>query len=167
MPKARAVVAGLISVAALFAFAAAETDETLPAFAREMLTAHNAIRRKVGVPPLKWSNKLAAQAEQWAKTLASTGAEKMQGIPGQNIAYTWPPGANKASDAVAAWAAEEDNYDHDKNACIDSNLRCHHYTQVVWRNSSYLGCATAHDAKRDIWVCDYDPPGNDAREKPY
>jgi len=25
----------------------------------------------------------------------------------------------------------------------------------------------ARDAQRDIWVCDYDPPGNNVAEKPY
>jgi pathogenesis-related protein 1 len=166
MQKWHAVILGAISAAALVAFAA-ETEATLPAFAREMLAAHNAVRRKTGVPPLKWSNKLAAQAQEWAKTLATTGASKMQGIPGQNVGYTAPPGGANGAGIVAAWAAEAANYDHQKNACVDPGLRCHHYTQVVWRDSSYLGCARARDAERDIWVCDYDPPGNNAAEKPY
>jgi pathogenesis-related protein 1 len=166
MRKWRAIVLGSIGAAALLAFAASAEDP-LSAFAREMLAAHNAVRQKTGVPPLKWSNKLAARAEEWAKTLASTGASKMQGIPGQNIGYTGPPGHANAAGVVAAWAAEVTNYDHEKNACVDPKLRCNHYTQVVWRNSNYLGCAVARDAQRDIWVCDYGPPGNDVAEKPY
>lgn len=146
---------------------AAAPADAPPGFAQEMLTAHNAVRRKIGVPPLKWSDKLAGRAAEWANTLAKTGASRMQGIAGQNIAYTSPPGTAKAGNVVAAWAAEASNYDHEKNACIDGKARCHHFTQVVWRNSSFLGCATAHDAQRDIWVCDYDPPGNDMAEKPY
>lgn len=157
----------LAVVAAVTAALAAGPGDTLPAFAREILTAHNAIRRKIGVPPLKWSDKLAGSAAEWANTLAKTGASRMQGTPGQNIAYTSPPGTAKARDVVAAWAAEASNYDHEKNACIDGKARCHHFTQVVWRNSSFLGCATAHDSQRDIWVCNYDPPGNNVAEKPY
>ena len=166
MRKWRAVILGSLGAAALFAMAA-ESEEALSPFAREMLAAHNTVRQKVGVAPLKWSNKLAARAEEWAKTLAATGASRMQGIPGQNIAYTGPPGHAKGADVVAAWSAEASNYDREKNACIDPKLRCNHYTQVVWRDSSSLGCATAHDAQRDIWVCDYDPPGNNVAEKPY
>jgi len=162
----RTIIIGLVGAAAL-AVLAGETEETIPAFAREMLAAHNAVRRKTGVPPLKWSNELAARAEEWAKTLAKTGASRMQGIPGQNIGYRAPPGYAKAAEIVAAWAAEAANYDHQKNACVDPKLRCHHYTQVVWRNTNYLGCAMAQDAQRDIWVCDYDPPGNDVAESPY
>jgi len=154
---------GAIAVAVF----AMKPAETVPLFAQEMLTAHNAIRHKIGVPPLKWSDMLAGRAAEWANTLARTGASRMQGVPGQNIAYTAPPGTAKAHDIVTAWAAEASNYDHEKNACIDTKRRCNHFTQVVWRNSSFLGCATAHDAQRDIWVCDYDPPGNDVAEKPY
>lgn len=156
----------LIGAAAMTAFATGPGD-TPPAFPQEMLTAHNAVRRKIGVPSLKWSDKLAERAAEWANTLAKTGASRMQGIPGQNIAYTTPPGTAKARDIVAAWAAEASNYDHEKNACIDGKRRCNHFTQVVWRSSSLLGCATARDAQRDIWVCDYDPPGNNVAEKPY
>jgi uncharacterized protein YkwD len=162
----RAVVLGSVGVAALTTFAAS-ADETLPAFAREMLAAHNAVRQKTGVPPLKWSNQLAAQAAEWAKTLAATGAAKMQGIPGQNIGYASPPGRVKGTDIVAAWAAEVANYDREKNSCVDQKRSCHHYTQLVWRNTGYLGCALATDAQRDIWVCDYDPPGNNIAERPY
>jgi pathogenesis-related protein 1 len=156
----------LIGALAL-AVLAGDAEEPVPPFVRELLAAHNVVRLKTGIPPLKWSNKLAARAREWAETLATTGAAKMQGVPGQNIGYTAPPGWAKGADVVAAWAAEAMNYDHDKNACIDPKLRCHHYTQLVWRNSNYLGCAVTHDAQRDIWVCDYDPPGNDVAEHPY
>jgi pathogenesis-related protein 1 len=166
MRKWRALILGSAGTAALLG-TAAKGQEALPAFAREMLAAHSEVRRKVGVPPLKWSDKLAARAEEWAKTLAATGASKMQGIPGQNIGYTAPPGHAKGADVVAAWSAEASNYDHEKNACVDPKLRCNHYTQVVWRESSNLGCATARDAQRDIWVCDYDPPGNNVAKRPY
>src|SRR5436190_20858384 len=36
--------------------------------AREFLEAHNAIRAHLDVPPLRWSEKLAAVARQWAMT---------------------------------------------------------------------------------------------------
>ena len=166
MGKWAVVILGALGAAAL-AGDTAEAEQGLPAFAREMLAAHNVVRQKTGVPPLKWSNKLAARAEEWAKTLATTGASRMQGIPGQNIGYTLPAGTVKGAAVVAAWAAEASNYDHEKNTCIDPKLRCNHYTQVVWRGSTSLGCAKARDAQRDIWVCDYDPPGNNIAEKPY
>ncbi len=62
-------------------------------------------------------------------------------MPGQNIGYASPPGTAKASNLVAAWAAEATNYDHEKKASVDPKRRSNHYTQVVWRDSR---------------VCDYD-----------
>jgi Cysteine-rich secretory protein family len=81
-------------------------------------------------------------------------------------AHLWI-GKHCGADVVAAWAAEVTNYDHDKNTCVDPKIPCHHYTQVVWRNTEYVGCARAQDAERDIWVCDYDLPGNDVAVRPY
>lgn len=156
-----------ISVCVLPAPPAPKAGAEPQGFAHDMLAAHNAVRRKTGVPPLLWSDQLAERAREWAATLASTGASRMQGIPGQNIGYAIPRGNVRGADIVREWAAEATNYDHQKNTCIDSKLRCHHYTQVVWRDSKYVGCAVASDAQRDIFVCDYDPPGNDVAKRPY
>lgn len=149
---------------------APEREPELSDFAREMLIAHNLARSKPGVPSLVWSNKLALLAQKWADTLAATGEYKMeaiQGIYGQNIAYAGPPGRFKGGFIVESWAAEVRNFDYEKNACVNPSLKCYHYTQVVWRSSKYVGCATARDAQRDIWVCDYDPPGNEMGVRPY
>lgn len=39
-------------------------------FEKDCLKAHNEYRAKHGVPPLKWSAELAADAQEWAKELA-------------------------------------------------------------------------------------------------
>jgi uncharacterized protein YkwD len=65
-------------LARFFAFAGvtlAITSFALPAPAsasmeQEILDAHNKYRSEVGVPPLHWSNELAAQAKQWANHLS-------------------------------------------------------------------------------------------------
>jgi len=41
--------------------------------AKAMLDAHNAIRARVGVPPLVWSDQLARVAQEWANHLIDTG----------------------------------------------------------------------------------------------
>ena len=40
---------------------------------KAMLEAHNAIRARVGVPPLVWSDQLAEVAQDWANHLIATG----------------------------------------------------------------------------------------------
>jgi pathogenesis-related protein 1 len=47
-------------------------------------------------------------------------------------------------------------------------LLCGHYTQVVWKNSMEVGGGMAIcDNKSQVWVCNYNPPGNVEGEKPY
>jgi hypothetical protein len=35
-----------------------------------------------------------------------------------------------------------------------------HFTQLVWRSSARLGCGASVCRGLQIWVCNYDPPGN-------
>ena len=49
-------------------------DRSSASMAQAMLDAHNAIRARVGVPPLVWSDQLAQVAQDWANHLIATGA---------------------------------------------------------------------------------------------
>jgi pathogenesis-related protein 1 len=132
--------------------------------AKEMLAAHNSYRAKVGAPPLAWSDKLAARAEHWAATLIKRGSFKHQpGQFGENLFEISGGHATPAS-VVGAWMSEEANYNHETNSCTG---QCGHYTQVLWRTTKLVGCGVAQDAKREVWVCDYDPAGNIVGEKPF
>ena len=35
-----------------------------------------------------------------------------------------------------------------------------HYTQVVWRGTTHVGCAIYPSRHRDYLICRYSPPGN-------
>lgn len=73
------------------------------------------------------------------------------------------------------WASEAANYDHGTNACAPGKV-CGHYTQIVWRNTTQVGCATRECDKNSpfqgftrwqFWVCNYAPPGNYSGQRPY
>lgn len=131
----------------------------------QILNAHNAVRRSVGVPPLGWSEELERSAQRWARDLISTGefSHSRNQQYGQNLFEI--SGASAApSEVVANWAAERKNYDPRTNTC---SSRCGHYTQIVWRDTKLLGCAVARNRTREVWVCDYEPPGNFIGERPY
>ena len=82
--------------------------------------------------------------------------------------------ASTAQQAVSAWAAEQACWtvgtiggtEKCDKTCY-TNLHsdgCGHYTQIVWRGSTELGCGvgTCKNGARteDIWICNYAPPGN-------
>jgi pathogenesis-related protein 1 len=133
--------------------------------AKEMISAHNFYRRRVGTPPLRWSDDLATRAQQWATTLIEHGmyAPRHDGRFGENL-FEISRGSAKPFQVVSAWASEAANYNHRTNSC---NARCGHYTQVVWRSTRWVGCGVAGNAKREVWVCNYAPYGNTIGERPY
>jgi pathogenesis-related protein 1 len=65
---------------------------------------------------------------------------------------------------VGAWAGESRNYDYASNKCRGV---CGHYTQIVWAGTREVGCAVATGGGRQVWVCNYDPPGNWIGKRPY
>jgi hypothetical protein len=42
-----------------------------------------------------------------------------------------------------------------------------HYTQMIWRDTTALGCGEAICDKTLIVACNYDPPGNYIGRRPY
>jgi len=130
-----------------------------------MIEAHNAVRRQVGVPPLIWSDQLASVADDWANHLMATHTfrHRTDSRYGENL-YMISGGSASPSDVVAAWADEATHYDIRSNTCFGV---CGHYTQIVWANTRAVGCAVAADQSQQVWVCDYDPPGNYVGFRPY
>jgi len=135
------------------------------AMAGEMLAGHNETRARVGAPPLTWSRELAAVAQDWANTLmARDQFNHRPGTPfGENL-FEVRGGSASPAEVVGRWSAQARNYDHKSNRCRGV---CGHYTQVVWRATRRVGCGVAREPGREVWVCNYDPPGNVAGETPY
>jgi pathogenesis-related protein 1 len=130
-----------------------------------MVAAHNAVRAQVNVPPLAWSDQLAMVAQDWADTLLARKqfAHRPNSMYGENL---FEIGGATASlqQVVNDWAAESRNYDYSSNKCRGV---CGHYTQIVWRDTKETGCAVARSAEREVWVCDYNPPGNWEGKRPW
>jgi uncharacterized protein YkwD len=130
-----------------------------------MLAAHNAVRRRVGTAPLIWSDGLAERAQNWADTLLARGqfAHRPNGAYGENL-FAITGAAATPEQVVEDWAAESRDYNYRSNKCHGV---CGHYTQIVWGNTREVGCAAARGGGREVWVCNYDPPGNWVGERPY
>lgn len=133
----------------------------------QLVAAHNAARSQVGVSALVWSDTVAETARRWAGELASKGCG-LQHNPsktyGENL--YWTTAAKNGTEVTAAWTAEAANYDAQTHTCAEGQV-CGHYTQVVWAKSTKLGCGMAQCGSTQVWVCNYDPPGNMLGEHPF
>ena len=145
-------------------------DEGRPAaspssLSRDMLALHNAVRTRVGVDPLVWSARLAARSRDWAETLLASKqfVHRPNSNYGENL-FEITGATASAAQVVNAWAAESRHYDYKSNRCRGV---CGHYTQIVWSDTKEVGCAVARVAGREVWVCNYDPPGNWVGQRPY
>jgi hypothetical protein len=138
-----------------------------PGVAHEFLEAHNRVRAKYGVPPLRWSNKLARYARRWSSlrrfdcVLMHSPASPY----GENV--FWGSGRDwRAADAVASWAGESSTYDWRSQVCYPGQV-CGHFTQLVWNDTEFVGCGRAECFAGGVFItCSYDPPGNWKGEVP-
>lgn len=148
--------------------------------AQAWLDAQNAVRQNAKpvpnppLPALTWSADAALVAQAWASNCVYKHNDN-RGFRGENIAANAPPGSWSLQGVVNAWAGEVADYDYTTNSCASAK-ECGHYTQLVWRDTTRVGCAhTTCNTNSpfsgftswDFWVCDYEPPGNFIGQKPY
>ena len=122
-----------------------------------ILSAHNNSRAKYCVPKLTWSAQLEAGAQAWAArcNFAHSGAGT-----GENIAMGTNLGAGQA---VALWFSEKANYNY---ASPGFSPNTGHFTQIVWKGSTQLGCGVAACPTGQFYVCRYMAPGNVSGQYP-
>jgi pathogenesis-related protein 1 len=141
-----------------------------------IVAAHNSWRSAVGVPALTYSDTLAASAQAWADNLKTTkncSLTHSNGASGENLywASAWSNGPAQTitpKQVVDAWGSEKANYNYASNSCA-AGKTCGHYTQVVWKNTTSVGCgmAVCDSPKNQVWVCQYLAAGNYVGQKPY
>jgi len=148
-----------------------------PAELKGITELHNVERRKVGVPDLTWDPALAAIAQAWASKCTDNDAPigLVDHNPNRGVGYQGSVGENifgssataSAQQAVGSWVAELSSYDYAKNTC---SRVCGHYTQVVWKTTTKVGCAVYKCAGLKYGgtlVCNYSPAGNVTGQRPY
>lgn len=130
----------------------------LPAPMRQALDVHNRARAEHCAPPLTWSAEVASAAAAWADQLVAQGCafEHSRSAYGENL-FMGTTGGSSPADVVTAWVSERDQYDFGSGGF---SMETGHFTQVVWMSTQRLGCAVRTCNNMDLWVCNYDAPGN-------
>jgi hypothetical protein len=146
----------------------------------ELLDLHAAVRAGATpipsppLPALAWSQELEVAAQRWADgcTWGHTPNLGTLGM-GQNLSAGWPASSWTLAGLFAGWADEAAFYDYASGTCAAGEV-CGHYTQLVWRGTTSVGCGVAtcppSGSFTQPWsylVCNYAPPGNRVGEKPY
>lgn len=132
--------------------------------ASRMLAALNSIRAKHALPPLAWSKELMGGAGVWAQELIKDC--KLKHDPAWSGGENLAKGYFTPEKAVAAWAAEEKDFDLASNTCAEGKV-CGHWTQIVQRDAKEVGCQQIKCSDGSpVLVCRWDI-GNIIGKRPF
>ncbi|KAL4858587.1 GLIPR1-like protein 1 [Chlorella vulgaris] len=135
-----------------------------------VLTVLNQIRAKFNAPPVKWNAALASASQQhankcrWEHSLDA----------GENIYFTYGyqypiDGLDACAYADKTWASQAASYNFKNPGVSRDGGQTHHFTQLVWKETSQVGCGVARcpnlansgtDQPSDFVVCQYFDSGN-------
>lgn len=143
----------------------------LSAFRNSALAKHNTYRSTHHSPNLTLDNSLNSGSQAHAESLLSTGqmvhsSDSKNYHLGENLFYFQGPtvdAATVANKAVDAWYQEAANYDYNNPGFT---LETGHFTQVVWKSTTAIGCGVASGPSgypgmfKYYVVCQFAPAGN-------
>lgn len=136
---------------------------------QDALRVHNELRAKHGAPPVEWDDALAAREKVWL--VQNAGSQCGIGVHSpldvkdinnrkaptgqENLYGKGPTPASPCGDAVRSWYSEIKDYNF---ATGNSNGGAiGHFTQVVWKTTTKIGCYMLVDSSNCVTVgCAYD-----------
>ncbi|NXT68084.1 PI16 inhibitor, partial [Chaetops frenatus] len=139
-----------------------------------ILDEHNKYRSQVS-PPAKammkmtWDKELEVNAQHHAENCIWG----QNGDPHRENLFAMAS-ALDVKFAVEQWNGERKFYNLTTSTCVPGQM-CGHYTQVVWAETTRIGCGNSYCKKIDglktekvhLLVCSYFPPGNIKGHTPY
>jgi len=116
--------------------------------AQEMLDWHNKFRCAVGNPPIEWNGALQCQAQETQNKIGAFSHSNSYSLDissGENLAT-----GTSVSMAAWMWFTEYTQAD-----CSAGHDKCGHYTAMVWKSSTQLGCGIQRDGGGGVIRCQY------------
>ena len=154
------------------------SPSSLSEFAVGCVRAHNVARRlHEDTSDLTWDEDLAAQAQDYLDSTVTDGDVPHSCPPNENCNYgenIFTAGGLDATTPIPCgfaaffWYRESvwENYDYEQPFYAQSGT-VGHFTQLVWKDTSVVGCARAQ--AQDSWfiLCQYRGPGNIAGNRQF
>jgi hypothetical protein len=174
----KAVLALIVAAASLASASpgvtAAATNADANSLADRILAMHNRERAAVGAPPLAWDPSLAASAASYGPSLAALGRlahSPRETRPGQRENLAMGSASHYGPEQLVGFWVEEKQYFQPgtfPNVSRTGQWKdVAHYTQMIWKGTTNVGCAVHVAAGRNYLICRYSPPGNaDGRSVP-
>lgn len=139
-----------------------------------LLAMHNVERARMEIAPLQWDPLLAAAAATYGPALARLGflrhsPRQLRSGQRENL-WMGTRGAFSPEQMVGSWIAERSDFRPGifPNVSRTGNWQdVAHYTQVIARDTTRVGCFIHPAGRWDYLICRYSPPGNiDGRRLP-
>ncbi|KJZ75418.1 hypothetical protein HIM_05114 [Hirsutella minnesotensis 3608] len=150
------------------------TPGPVPDSARAGFAKSNELRARHQVAPLTWDAELEKDAQAWANNCQFDHGG-YDNESGQNLFVTsrqYPAGKDFLMEATNSWYSEESVYSRDTSYGEPQSFRPSgssgqwgHFTQMVWKGTTKLGCAAQNCPSLGTFVvCNYKTGGNVARQ---
>ena len=124
---------------------------------------------------LEWSEELAKKAMALVDGNTCEWIMNTEGLGQISTRISFAGNPPTPESVTDSWAGSGFRYYiYDLDSCtfpltgVTPNGNCDRYKQIVWANTTFLGCVSVRCfPDRELWTCLYDPPGNIPGERPY
>ncbi|ODV59694.1 PR-1-like protein, partial [Ascoidea rubescens DSM 1968] len=139
-------------------------------FSKEMIDAHNQKRRlHQDVPDLVWNQTVYEFAQSYADNYTCPDNLELVHSTSSGYGENLAAGFRNSSLVVDAWYNEIDDFQYDRIDQYDDGTLLQnsdpdrpigHFTQLIWKDSTQLGCAYKQCPNYIYYTCNYYPRGN-------
>jgi hypothetical protein len=141
--------------------------QDLAGLERRLLAIHNRERAATGAQPLLWDARLAAAAASYGPDLERLGKlahspPRVRWGQGENL-WMGTRDAFELDEMAGSWAEEKRLFRAGYFPAVSTSgswSDVAHYTQMIWKGTTHVGCAVHKSRKWDFLICRYSPPGN-------